>query len=215
MTERLRKFFRIRGKTAFALDEIVAPVVLVQDLTVGPYQSGVTPSAGQINMALSTVQPTAFALIINDKSGSVTPILDAQFDERSFSVTYIELQFIGGGTPTAPDDLLLSIAPRANVFAGTPTNSGFLTSIQNNDGTLSVPVEMYIFDTGLTGGRIIWRGILGDNANVLGSMRSIDPQPNITIGPTDAIILQNSGTAAGAGDAIRVHIRGFYQQQPA
>jgi len=47
LTERLRKFFRIRGKTGFVLDEVVAPVVLVQDLTLGPYQSGVTPAAGE------------------------------------------------------------------------------------------------------------------------------------------------------------------------
>jgi len=217
MTERLRKFFRIRGKTAFALDEIVAPVVLVQDLTVGPYQAGVTPAAGEIIWSpAGTTNPFSVALMLNDKPGSITEILDRQFNNRSFSVTYLEMQNVNQPTPQFLAELTLVLASRADVFAtGVPSDSSTLTSIQDNDGTLGVPVELFNFaaaDAGASG-KVIWRGFLGDNTNTLGSRRTIEPTPQVTIGPDDALVFA-SGNIGQLVD-ILLHVRGFYQQQPA
>jgi len=216
ITERLRKFFRIRGKTAFALDEIVAPVVVVQDLTKGPYQAGVTPAAGTQKLGVSDQARWSFAIILNDKPGSITPVLDAQFNARSFSFTWAEFQNIG---LLAVDltDLSLNLVPRSTVVAaGVPTNASSLVSIQNNNGSVKIPVEIFTFAAEITGTQI-WRGILGDNLNTPGSRRTLeDIKPNITIGPEDALIF-TSGQASSAGqeEFILMSVRGFYQEQPA
>jgi len=214
-TERLRKFFRIRGKVGLTLDEVIAPVVMVQDLTKGPYQSGVTPAAGQVQWQSATgVVAGSVCLLLNDKAGSLTPVLGRQFDDRSFSVTFIEMQ---NTTPPLAlyDDLGLRLVKRADVLAlGVPIDSGQFTSIQENDGTLGVPVEFFVFTT-IPAGKTFWRGILGDNTNTLGSRRTIDPEPNVTIGPDDALVLfQNTPLLTNAGN-VKVHMRGFYQEQPA
>jgi len=216
ITERVRKFFRIRGKTAFTLDEVVAPVVIVQDLTIGPYQAGVTPCAGELQFDLIAAQNSVYALILNDKLGSVTEVLGRQFDDRSFSVTHFEMQNAGSVLPLEViSQLQFFLAPRAVVFAGVPNKSAFLTSIQNNDGTQGVPIEHYGFDAGLgLGDKIIWRGLLGDNNNTLGSRRTLEPIPNITIGPKDALCLRN-GIVPTTDQQLFISIRGFYQEQPA
>jgi len=195
---------------------MVAPVVIVQDLTKGPYQSGVTPAAGTVDLLLNGINNGAMAIILNDKLGSVTQVLGNQFDGRSFSVTNLEIQ----SSPLDPavtevlEALQLSVAPRANVFAGVPTSSDQLTSIQENDGSLLVPVEMFAFSTGLSPGSIFWRGLLGDNTNTLGSRRTFDPQPELTIGPKDAIIFRHGILPLTTGQRIIISVRGFYQQQP-
>jgi len=212
MTERLRKFFRIRGKTAFALDEIVAPVVLVQDLTVGPYQAGVTPAAGTLR-----VDPAgtlwAIAVVLNDKIGSLTPVLDDQFNDRSFSFLWAEIQNLNL-VPVDVSDVVLRLAKRSDVLgAGVPSNSAKMFQIQNGDGTQTVPVEIFSFNDVDVSGSIIWRGPLGDNQNTLGSRRRFeDIQPNVTIGPNEALVF--STTQFGTGN-LQVSLRGFYQEQPA
>jgi len=216
MSDRLRKFFRIRGKTGFVLDEVVAPVVLVQDLTEGPYQAGVTPGAGTIRATpVGAAAGWAFVLMLNDKLGSVIVDLGPQFKERSFSVTYAEIQNI---TLTTVDlgDIRLRLATRAQVLAaGVPDGSAALFSIQENDGSLSIPVELFIFNSVTIAGSTIWRGILGDNTNTLGSGRVFDNlKPAITLGPDDALIFQ-SDTSPLATSQIGVSVRGFYQEQPA
>ena len=199
---------------AFALDEIVAPVFVIQDLTAGPFLAGVTPASGTINVGISTSLPSSFALILNDKAGSVTDVLGDQFDGRSFTVTNVEIQNKNILLTEALEDLQLSVASRANVFAGTPTLSNFMPAIQFNPGTKNVPVEMYSFDAGLTGGLMIWRGILGDNTNTLGTRRTLEPEPGVTIGPDDAIILRNN-VSPSSPQNLQVTIRGIYQEQPA
>lgn len=228
LTDRLRKFLRIRGKLPLLLDEVVVPTVLIQDLTKGPYQAGVTPSAGQETWVSALSPGTAGSIIIllNDKPGSLTPVLGPQFDGRSFSVTYVEMQNVSlpGGAAADEgvfyDDLRLQLVKREDVVAiGVPAAASNLTSIQENDGTRDVPVEIVTFQGGQpAAGKDIWRGVLGDNFNVAGSLRAIEPEPNITIGPSEAIALYQPIIV---GDPInpptptvRVHIRGFYQQQP-
>jgi len=215
LTERLRKFFRIRGKTAFSLDEIVAPVVIVQDLTKGPYQAGVTPAAGTITWTIpgGSTEPS-INVLLNDKPGSIVPQLGNQFDGRSFSFTYIEIQ---QSTDTGAEqlDILLRLGTRANSVLGTPiTATANLFSIQQNDGSLTVPVEMFSMSGLAASGSNIWRGFLGDNINTLGTLRSIEPNPELTIGPNDALILLNLASPT-VTQQVRVSFRGFYQEQPA
>jgi len=217
ITDRLRKFFRIRGKTSFSLDEIVAPVVLVQDLTKGPYQSGVTPAAGAIKTFVGAAGSFSFAFLLNDKPGSITPVLDRQFDDRTFSFTWAEIANVNvpiGITPLP--DLALRLASRADVLAsGVPTAAASFVSIQENDGKVRIPVEVFVFDAALIPGVDIWRGVLGDNTNTVGSRRTFpDVQPNITIGPKDALLFV-SLTGAAPGTDVAVAARGFYQEQPA
>jgi len=215
MSDRLRKFFRIRGKTGFVLDEVVAPVVLVQDLTEGPYQAGVTPAAGALRLTTGALGSFSFAIILNDKPGSITPVLDAQFDNRSFSFTWAEISNV-----TLPSvdlaNLRLRLAKRSDVAAiGVPTTAASLVSIQENDGSIAVPVEIFGFDTALIAGADIWRGLLGDNTNTLGIRREFDNlQPTITIGPDDALLFVATAGVATGGD-IDWAVRGFYQEQPA
>jgi len=216
LTERLRKFFRIRGKTTFSLDEVVAPVVIVQDLTLGPYQSGVTPAAGQSRLQSTlTDDPFAFAMILNDKAGSITPVLDRQFDERSFSFTWAEILNI---SLLAADltQIRLVLATRAAVLAaGVPTGAESLIAIQNSDGSQVIPVEIFTFDSVTITGGILWRGTIGDNLNTPGNRQTFDPmQPNITIGPKDALVF-TTPTGQSLQGNIQINVRGFYQEQPA
>jgi len=216
ITERLRKFFRIRGKTSFQLDEMVAPVVLVQDLTQGPYQAGVTPAAATITINVPNGNISGTAIILNDKTGSVTPVLGNQFEGRSFSVTWLEIQYLANVNETeALLDCELSLANRGVLSALTPDQNSQLVSIQNNDGGQHVPVEMFGFNAGIFGASSpIWRGALGNNLNILGSRRTIEPFPHITIGPVDAIIFRPGPIPTNSGNII-LSMRGFYQEQPA
>jgi len=214
ITDRLRKFFRIRGKTGFALDEMVAPVVIVQDLTKGPYQSGVTPAAGSIFFA-PPASTWSVAVLLNDKPGSITPVLGAEFISRTFSFLWAEQQQTDFDV-TQLASLSLRLSTRQQVItAGVPISSTTLFSIQNNDGSLTVPVEMFALPDQIVGA-VIWNGIMGDNVNTLGSLRRFeDIQPNITIGPDDALVFNSGIAAAGGIERMRVNVRGFYQEQPA
>jgi len=217
MSDRLRKFFRIRGPTKFQLDEMVAPVVLVQDLTKGPYQAGVTPAAGTISANFEVGGGSTVVLMLNDKAGSITPILDRQFDGRSYSVTWYEMQAAVVAINETLEDLQLFVTTRARVVsAGVPNSAASFFSIQENDGTRTVPVEFFSFESAvlqpLTGR--IWRGLIGDNTNTLGARRTIEPQPNITIGPNDAIVLFSNVDPTTSTQVLRISARGFYQEQP-
>jgi len=216
MSDRLRKFFRIRGKTGFTLDEVVAPVVLVQDLTKGPYQAGVTPAGGTCRVVPpASSLPWAFAVILNDKPGSITPVLDRQFDDRSFSFTWAEFQNISV-TAGEMTDIHFKVAKRSDVVAaGVPSRSEIMFQIQNGDGVRTVPVEIYSWDTTDIPGGDLWRGPLGDNTNTLGSRRRFESiEPNVTIGPKEALII-SSPIPSVLGGSLQASFRGFYQEQPA
>jgi len=219
ISDRLRKFFRIRGKTGFTLDEVVAPVVIVQDLTKGPYQSGVTPAGGSVRHTIVALDPGfSIVIVLNDKLGSLTPVLDRQFDERSFSFTFAEVQNTDIDVAQL-SRLQLKVGDRANIVAaGVPVAASGLFSIQTNNGSIRVPVEMFTYPAQITGGKI-WDGLLGDNTNTLGSRRLFDSiQPNVTIGPDDALIFTtdaNTQTTANSPAQIIMSVRGFYQEQPA
>jgi len=216
LSDRLRRFFRIRGKTSFVLDEVVAPVVIVQDLTKGPYQAGVTPCAGGVTAVIVTPASNSYtmAIILNDKPGSVTEFLPDQFNNRTFSATWFEMQ----NQPfpaTLLGDVNMILVPRAEVFAaGIPDAAAELIAMQSNDGSLKVPVQMFTFPVSMGTGSKLWRGILGDNTNTLGSRRTFDPEPNVTIGKDDALVVRFDGVS-GITASPFLNVRGFYQEQPA
>jgi len=214
ITDRLRKFFRIRGRVVLALDEIVAPVCLVQDLTKGPYQSGVSPCAGSIAWQIALAASGSVVIVLNDKLGSLTPVLGPQFKGRSFSLTWAEMQ--NTNATDSIDDLRIQVVDRAAVLAtGVPTASAPFFAIQEGDGKLTVPVELFAFDAAApAGGGTIWTGILGDNQNTLGSRRTMEPEPNVTIGPSTAVLIRNLGGTPAGATVVFVSVRGFYQQQP-
>jgi len=193
---------------------MVAPVVIVQDLTKGPYQSGVTPAAGtgflDSGVAVGTNQ--ALAMLLNDKAGSLTPVLGPEFDGRSFSFTWMEIQNF---SDEAYPGLFLRVVPRSVVVAlGVPDSAERTFSIQQNFNEQAVPVESFGYNSVVaTGAAIIWRGILGDNLNVIGSRRTLEPEPQITIGPKDALLLSTTTPVAVQRNAI-VSFRGYYQEQP-
>jgi len=193
---------------------MVAPVVIVQDLTKGPYQSGVTPAAGELRLVPSGGTVWSFAVLLNDKPGSLTPVLDQQFKDRTFSFTWADISNIGITGPV--DSLALTLTTRAAIVAlGVPTGGNSLVSIQTNDGSIAVPVEIFSFAAVAPVGSNIWRGALGDNTNTLGSRRTFENiQPNITIGPEDALVFKTTSTTAGIA-SMQLAVRGFYQEQPA
>jgi len=94
VTDRMRNFFRLRGKTTFMLDEVVVPVTMIQDLTKGPYQAGVVPVAAEININNAAGTTGGLALILNNKPGSLISLagLGQDMNGKSFSVTSVEIQ---------------------------------------------------------------------------------------------------------------------------
>jgi len=215
ISERIRKFFRLRGKTSFSLDEIIVPVTMIQDLTKGPYQAGVTPCAGEERVFQAAAATTGFtiAVMLNDKVGSITPVLPAQFDDRSFSITWMEA--INVATVVDPiNDLRIGLQDRATFVAQTPTGSQQLVSIQNNPGNIVVPVELFSFDDlSIPANQTIIRTSLGNNTNTLGVTRQFEPTPHITIGPKDVMVVWSPSTNTARN--FQLNIRGFYQEQPA
>jgi len=133
LTDRLRKFFRIRGKATFMLDEVVVPVALVQDLTKGPYQAGVTPAARNIIMPQgSTTNPTMTIAMQDKPGGTVTPVLPDSFKNNTFSITWMEIS--AEDTNIINQPIIIGIIPRSQIALLTPTENARLVSIQNNDG---------------------------------------------------------------------------------
>jgi len=214
MTDRLRKFFRIRGKTAFMLDEVVVPVTLVQDLTVGPYQAGITPFAGTETIAGTNINQS-IAILLQDKPASTTPVL-VGFEGRSASITWIEVQ-------NQNDEELgftMTLVTRAAFVAGAivPVSAFQCISIQNNDGTLQVPVSLQSFGelpVSLPSDGQFWKIRLAGNLTVNGrnGVTEYSPDPNLTLSPDDVLILTLTDLP-GLGGPIRMNVRGFYQQQP-
>jgi len=212
LTDRLRKFFRLRGKTGFMLDEVVVPVALVQDLTKGPYQSGITPCGTGFTFRGGLTGNPALGIVMNEKPGSLQPLLP-NFQDKTFSLTWLSIAAVAGNTGDI--DLQVFLVPRANLAAQVPSASRRMISIQNNDGTLTVPVELFEFDTGgisTPSASELWRSTLADPTSATSTFDPVlqyEPEPNVTIGTKDAIVL----VMLGNSQLINVSLRGFYQQQ--
>jgi len=212
VTDRLRNFFRLRGKTSFMLDEVIVPVTLVQDLTKGPYQAGVVPFAGTVVATMNVLATNSVAFVLEPKAGSVTPDILALFKGRSFSLTWLEFQNDTTGDVGA---LQLHLVSRAAVVAlGVPDAVGNPLGIQQNHLD-HPPLQANAYNTTAPPtslGSFIWGGRLGDNLNTTGSRREYEPEPNITIGPDDALLLLFLNPAFAGG--VTINFRGFYQAQP-
>lgn len=219
ITDRMRNFFRIRGKTSWMLDEVIVPVTMVQDLTQGPYQAGVVPVALEINQVGNAVGAgPATVVVLNNKVGSLVPSEEIQKDLKgqSLSITYVEMFNTGG---IFPGNLFLFYVSRDQVeaIAAAPLNTSPMNRIQFGGITGSTvnklaSAEAFAFDdsAGFVGGtsQRIWAGTLAATPGV-GSLRIFEPVPALTIGVNDGVVLLLPVASAN----IRISMRGFYNFQ--
>jgi len=217
VTDRLRNFFRLRGKTTFMLDEVVVPVTMVQDLTKGPYVAGVTPAAAEINVTVDIINQAGVAILLNTKVGSLIPTaaIKQPLAGKSFSVKSIEWQNTGAAVPRA--FLLYINRTQLEGIVAVPTISrGFNKILFGGAGgiiTKQVSAEMFVWEdtTGLvtSTNQRIWSGELAASPGI-GSLRIFEPDPPATIGPEDALILlMDAATAAPS----RLIVRGWFNEQ--
>lgn len=212
LTDRLRKLFRITGRTRFALDETVVPVVVVQDLTVGPYQAGVIPAAGTISFQTLTAG-SQVAIMMNP--GSVA-LLDTETDEfrgRSWTTDILELlnrsaEFLVWSAFIV--DRNTAIPPIA-----VPASIVSLVETQlNRFGDRRVPVVLAEYPGGLIvtpAAKRIWQQATNSTGTARDSFRL---PPGIVLGPTEALVFDNPFGPAAASNAI-LNASGIYQPQPA
>lgn len=215
LTTRLRNFLRIRGRVRLQLDETVVPTVQVQDLTVGPYQAGVTPSGVSINMGGAVGRQ--FVVFLNPDT-AIPPAADLtediRFIGRSFSITGMQLinRTVNLGR------IRVGLIPRGSLGAPTLSAIKQLIPIQNGNGLQRVPVVVgtiiaipfAIFPAA----QEIFRGELYPNVGAGAVGPTIIPagDPEITLESTDVLIVEELlGIGGGVMD---FSLRGVYQEQP-
>lgn len=208
LTTRLRNFLRIRGRVRLMLDETVVPTVQVQDLTVGPYQAGVTPAAGTIPSP-GTVGGQVLIYMNPDAAALIAPNLDEdqRFIGRSFS--FSALEFFRRGTGATR--YRVGMVPRAAITAATLATRKQLVSVQGGRGLQLVPV---ILATVAVVPFVIFpvpqewyhREAVAatDPTNAI-----VPSRPETVLDRFSAIVIEE--TVAGA--IFDTNVRGFYQEQ--
>ena len=208
ITNQLRDFFRLRGRTKFQLDETVVPIVLLKDLS---------PALGQIPASSSVTwsNPAAgggqVALLLNPDAATLQLRLpELAFEGRSFTSGAMEI--INRSSPVVLFDVSVHIVSRNNVLApGPPTAIVQLTQTEENaTGLRQVPVVLASFAAGgiaFAAQQLIYRNHIaaavtfGDNFEL----------PPFTIGPDEAVLI-TAATAAAA--SLFANIHGSYDPQP-
>lgn len=218
LTDRLRKLFRIVGRTRFTLDETVVPVVLVQDLTVGPYQAGVIPAAGGIIWDNLLVAGSQVVLLLNpDDVAILGGSLGDQFEGRSW--TSLQLEVWNRSTTFLASvqvhitrrDLLPG--PAADIHQLVQTQQDLPSDIPTTPpGAHVVPVVMAEFPGG---GWVVNADQLLMEANVGAVTSSTDrfKIPPFTLGPTEVVVI-TSVTGPAANNSMFLNGYGFYKQEP-
>ena len=216
VTQKLREFFRIRGRSKFMLDETVVPVVQLQDLSKGSFQAGITPTAwtqSQVGAAgrqfVITLNPDAVLPLVADLT------TDIRFIGRSFSMTHLTL--VNRTVNNAR--VRVGIVPRGTVIV--PTGAGAAKqaiAVQIRElrtalpGVMLVPVVLatvpaipfVIFPAA----NEFYRGDLGANSELV----IPTDNPATTIDLSAAIVIEELlGVGGGTWD---VNVRGNYQEQP-
>ncbi len=210
ITDRLRRFLRIRGGVRLSLDETLVPTVQVQDLTKGPYQAGVSPAAGTI-VSPGTVGGQVL-LYINPDAGAVIQATlenDTRFIGRSFSLTAIELKARTAGAAR----YRVGTVPRDIITGATLTTRKALVNVQQGNGLLIVPVILAT----VTAIPFVLFSTVSEwfHSQQLGDISAaaipipIPSSPATVIDITTALIIEE--TVAGA--LFDVNVRGFYQEQ--
>lgn len=205
ITDRLRKFLRIRGRVRLSLDETVVPTVQVQDLTAGPYQAGVQPAAA--SSAQNFTIGRQMVIYLNPDAGLV-PAADLTTDTRFLgrSFTLESLMFISD----AVAEIRVGLVPRGSLLAATITAVKSLIRVQDGNGIATVPVQMGVIPAIpfviFPAVQEFWSGqfLLREPLNV-----NAAPPPT-TIRSSEVIVIEaiiNSGN-------MDVNVRGTWQEQP-
>jgi len=207
VTDRLRRFFRIRGRSSFQLDEIVVPVTMIQDLSKGPYQAGVSPASGHDTLASGI--GNQLAILINPNQ--TLPIQanlanDINFIGRSFTITGLQV----AGQDGSNIRCRVGLVPRANVTAANVSTIQGVNKTQDTPGFPPVPVVIV--------GVVAIAFIIFPAVQETWQMGQVPREPlsmiippqGITIRSTEALVLETP-VASGVLD---VNVVGFYQEQP-
>lgn len=206
ITDRLRNFFRIRGRTRFTLDETVVPVVQLQDLSTAPYQAGVTPAAGTI-----VNSGTAGGQVVIFLNPDATIPMAANLDEdprfigRSFNIQSLELRQRALGLVR----YRVGSVPRAIVTGATITVMRRLVNVQVGTGISFVPVVLAVVPAipfVIFPSTSEWHHAESLDASQLVKIPQI---PITTIDRFNALIIEE----LLAGSLVDVSVRGFYQDQ--
>lgn len=212
LTDRLRRFLRIRGRVKLQLDEIVVPTVQVQDLTVGPYLAGVEPCAGNFAIAIPAAAPSQFVIYLNPDA-AIPPVADlttdVRFIGRSFTMESLMLSQRG----SVNYRWRIGLVPRGLMLGATLGTTKQLLSVQDGAGILN-PVPVVI------GAIIAVPFVLFAAPNEFFSATQVGvpeipiempSRPGTTITTEQVIVCEQVNAGAGTMD---LSIRGTYQSQP-
>ena len=208
ISTQLRDFFRLRGRTAFHLDETVVPVVVLKDLS---------PALGELPASSGIVWTDPIAgggqvvIMLNPDATTLQILLDPlAFEGRTYTSddTYILNRSTG-----LLSSVIVHIVSRNNVLApGPPTAIVQLNQTRENaTGLRRVPVVLANFAAGgiaFSAPQLIWQG----NMQSVGGDR--EPLPPFTIGPDEAVLITAVSGLAGIA-SIFLNTSGFYNPQPA
>jgi len=211
LTTRLRNFLRIRGRVRLQLDETVVPTVQVQDLTVGPYQAGVTPASMTQNAVGRAGRQ--FVVFLNPDA-TMPPDADLsedlRFIGRSFSITQLSIynRTVNG------DRVRIGLVPRANITVPVIAAAKQFIRVQNGSGLQRVPVVIgsivAIPFTIFPATQEVFRGELPPT--VAGAPIKVPlNDPPITLESTDVVVIE---LILGVGGGTwEVNVSGVYQEQ--
>lgn len=212
LTERLRRFLRIRGRVRLSLDETVVPTVQVQDLTRGPYLAGVEPCAGNLVLVSPAGAPSQWVIYLNPDAALLPAAdltTDLRFVGRSFTVQSL---YISQRT-SVNYRYRVGLVPRGIMLGGTFTVTKQLLSVQDGAGVLdTVPV---IIGTIVAAPFVPFAApneFFTATNNGVPEIPIVMPSlPGTTITTEQAIVIEQVNAGAGTSD---LNIRGTYQTQP-
>lgn len=214
ITDQMRRFFRIRGRSKFQLDETVVPVVLLKDLDTGPFQAGAIPCALAVDVATSAGGTSQTAILINANAVAISLgdlADDLAFVGRSFT---LERLTVFNRSGSARGNLLLQPVLRSIVAAAlAPTTLELLFPVQGGTGISTVPVlaagypaaGIILTTPNIWRGGAIVGGTLGDQIEI--------PVPRGTVIDTQNAIIFTDTT--GTAGSLTLMIQGVYNFEPA
>lgn len=218
LTDRLRKLFRIVGRTRFTLDETVVPVVVVQDLTQGPYQAGVLPAAGGLIWDNLLVGGSQCVILLNpDDVALLLNLAFLDFEGRSWTSESLTVwnrstNFLASVQvhitrrdllPGPAGDIHQLVQTQQNLPADIPTTP---------PGAHVVPVVLAEFPAGgivVNADQLIMEGNVGAVTSATDRLTI----PPFILGPAEMLVV-TSVTGPVANNSMFLNASGFYKQEP-
>lgn len=138
ITNKLRSFFRLRGRQIFTLDETTVPTVQVEDLTSAPYRQN-----HQVRWKMGRRQNTAiiparnFIIAINL---SRAPVMDLAAVPGVAVIERLTISYDVDAAPTTASDWIISLCNHTGFLASVEPGA-VVTSIGSNvDAAFTIPV---------------------------------------------------------------------------